>query len=38
MQELLLHFVELTKLVPSIFLLHSSINLPINLFLHLQFS
>ena len=40
MQELLLHFVELMliRLVSSIFSLHSSINLSINLFLHLQFS
>ena len=40
MQELLLHFVELIliKLVSSIFSLHSSISLSINLFLHLQFS
>ena len=39
-QELLLHFVELMliRLVSSIFLLHSSINLSANLFLHLQFS
>ena len=38
-QELLLHFVELIliKLVSSIFSLHSSINLSISLFLHLQF-
>ena len=40
MQKLLLHFVELilTKLVYSIFSLHSSINLSNNLFQHLQFS
>ena len=40
MQELILHFVELilVKLVSSIFLLHSCINLSTNLFLHLQFS
>ena len=39
-QELLLHFVELIliKLVSSIFSLHSSINLSINLFLHLHIS
>ena len=40
MPELLLHFAELMliKLVSSIFLLHSSINLSTYLLLHLQFS